>query len=249
MSIFSGKKINIDLHCHSNFSDGDFSVRELAEIFHKNKIEIASLTDHNSIKGCMEFKNALSEYKIKFIYGTEINIEIYSNREIHLLIYGFDLFNKNILKVFDKINSDISRNFLLKIKERSKKFSWKDNISEIINIFHDAGGYIFLAHPLIYFNNYDELENLIFNLSESGIDGLECYFKPYSDIEIKYLSMLAHKYDMLITGGSDFHYHKKESYDYEFPSINKSIEFNSPGIEIPLHVINNTLNLLLKNID
>src|SRR4030042_5937475 len=157
MSIFSEKKINIDLHCHSNISDGDFSVRKLAEIFHKNKIEIASLTDHNSIEGCIEFKNALSDYKIKFINGTEINVEMYNNKEIHLLIYSFDLFNKNTLKVFDKINSNLNKNFLLKIKERTKRKSWQDNISEIFNIFHEAGGDIFLAHPLIYFYNYDEI--------------------------------------------------------------------------------------------
>lgn len=39
----------IDLHMHTTYSDGKYSVLELLDRLNKNKIKIASITDHNSI--------------------------------------------------------------------------------------------------------------------------------------------------------------------------------------------------------
>ena len=40
---------NIDLHIHSNFSDGKLSPKEIIDIAIKNKIQTISITDHDGI--------------------------------------------------------------------------------------------------------------------------------------------------------------------------------------------------------
>ena len=40
----------VDLHIHSNLSDGDKSVKELIDILKQKKIELFSITDHDSVE-------------------------------------------------------------------------------------------------------------------------------------------------------------------------------------------------------
>lgn len=43
--------MKIDLHIHSNYSDGVLSVFQIIDEAVKNKVQIISITDHDSIKG------------------------------------------------------------------------------------------------------------------------------------------------------------------------------------------------------
>lgn len=46
----------IDLHLHTNHSDGTDSVEELLENAEKQKLEIISITDHNSVGAYFELE-------------------------------------------------------------------------------------------------------------------------------------------------------------------------------------------------
>lgn len=46
----------IDLHLHTNHSDGIDSVEELLENAERQKIEIISITDHNSVDAYYELE-------------------------------------------------------------------------------------------------------------------------------------------------------------------------------------------------
>lgn len=76
---------------------------------------------------------------------------------------------------------------------------------EAITLIKKAGGIAILAHPITLKLNYDELRIEIKKLKEVGLDGIECYNSIHSSDDIKELIKIAEEYDMLITGGSDYH--------------------------------------------
>jgi predicted metal-dependent phosphoesterase TrpH len=64
-----------------------------------------------------------------------------------------------------------------------------------------AGGIPVLAHPLTCVDP----EPVIRDLAAAGLKGLEVYCSGYSSEQISSLSSLAGKYNLISTGGSDFH--------------------------------------------
>ncbi len=80
----------IDLHFHSNYSDGLLSVEELAVLIRAKGLKYCSLTDHNSVAGLVELREILKNTEIIFIPGVELNA-LYGDNEIHLLAYDFDI--------------------------------------------------------------------------------------------------------------------------------------------------------------
>ena len=64
-----------------------------------------------------------------------------------------------------------------------------------------AGGLPVLAHPA----NIDDLEELLVELKEAGLVGLEAYYNGYHRKVIDRLVSLAAKHGLIISGGSDFH--------------------------------------------
>ena len=80
---------------------------------------------------------------------------------------------------------------------------------EAINVIKAAGGIPVWAHPLggegeKHLNEKDFLPKLV-TMIDCGIQGLECYYSRYSDSEIELLKKCANKYNLYITGGSDYH--------------------------------------------
>lgn len=74
-----------------------------------------------------------------------------------------------------------------------------------INAIKNAGGIPVLAHPMLYRLEPARLETLIAELKEMGIEGLETYYSGNVSNDEDVVRHLALKYDLLMTGGSDFH--------------------------------------------
>lgn len=87
----------IDLHIHTNHSDGNFTPTEIVDKAHKLGLDIISITDHDSINGLAEAINYGKELGIEVIPGVEISTDI-DNKEIHLLGYFFDIHNEELHK-------------------------------------------------------------------------------------------------------------------------------------------------------
>jgi len=73
---------------------------------------------------------------------------------------------------------------------------------EAIGMILKSGGIPVLAHP--YFGNMVD-SRFIKKLINMGLKGLEIYYSKHPPNVIKELLLLAEKYDLLITGGSDCH--------------------------------------------
>lgn len=76
-----------------------------------------------------------------------------------------------------------------------------------------AGGVPILAHPILYRMSDERLDNLVKRLKAAGLMGLEAIYSTYEPREERDMKALAGKYDLLVSGGSDFHGTNKKDID------------------------------------
>ena len=76
--------LRVDLHCHSNFSDGTLTPTELVELAQKQGVSALALTDHNTSYGLKEFMEAGKNSDVITIPGCEFSTE-WRGKEIHIV--------------------------------------------------------------------------------------------------------------------------------------------------------------------
>lgn len=75
---------------------------------------------------------------------------------------------------------------------------------DAVHLIASANGLPVIAHP-VDLPGLDELRNWLPGLCEAGLVGLETYYGPYTTAQEQALHALADKYDLIPTGGTDFH--------------------------------------------
>ena len=130
------KKLNeegykvVDMHLHSNNSiDCKTKIKEIVDLAKRKNIGIA-VTDHNTIKGCLE----VSKYNVFLIPAIEVSCK----EGCHMLVYFYNInelkkfFNKHIKNnMYNKMRTRLTHKNLIKI---SKKYEC------IISAAHPFGG-------------------------------------------------------------------------------------------------------------
>ena len=252
----------IDLHTHTNYSDGDLSPYELIKLAIEKRVGILGITDHNTLDGIKQIDKTNSlivDSGIQIIDGVELSAKVSKGR-MHILGYDIDINNVNINKEMEKIK-DNSINSVLSIMEQIKRdygivFGYSD-IKELVNSNHNLGrpdlaklcvkygyassiqdafnkylieaynktrstskglsyqecielilqskGIPILAHPKSLELPEKEFLILLKEMINSGLKGIEVYHSSHTEEEIKYYLEIANKYDLLISGGSDYH--------------------------------------------
>lgn len=259
----------IDLHIHTTYSDGTDTIQELLKKAEEKKLEIISITDHDSIDAYLEIEqnpNLKTFFSGKIVTGCEFKT-FYKGISIEILGYNFNykkikmpnLNQKEIqeyyLKTFENIlnrygfkynKEELFVDFnnpekhyagyivakeLLKHPENAllieqvggfdentffrKQQCNKDSIffideskffpevSQVIEIIHEAGGLAFLAHPYLYYTDNDKLIEDI--LSSTKIDGIECIYPLFSMEQRKKILEFARIYHKYTSGGTDYH--------------------------------------------
>ena len=77
---------------------------------------------------------------------------------------------------------------------------------EVIDVLHHAGGIAVLAHPVtLQIKNALELETTIARYVHYGLDGIEVDHPAQSQAQRQQFMQLALRFDLVTTGGSDFH--------------------------------------------
>lgn len=79
------------------------------------------------------------------------------------------------------------------------------NPQEAIRLIRKAGGFPALAHPVQYKLGWAKTEAMIQELKEMGLMGIEVYYSSHTRSDSLRLKELCLRYDLLPTGGSDFH--------------------------------------------
>lgn len=252
----------IDLHTHTNYSDGDLSPDELVELAISRNIGTLAITDHNTIRG-IKAVNRDSEMVvdsgIKIVNGIELSAKSETGR-MHILGYGIDLENEYLNNKMNELR-DNSINSVLSIMEQIKRdygitFTYEDikelvcanhnlgrpdvaklcvkygyalsvqdafdkylvdaynktrsttkklSYDECLGLIRDSGGVPVLAHPKSLELDNDELVHLIENMIDCGLMGIEVYHSSHSSEEMDLYLKMAHKYGLLVSGGSDYH--------------------------------------------
>lgn len=85
--------------------------------------------------------------------------------------------------------------------------------SQAVELILQAGGIPILAHPPLYHMGNDRLETLVSFLKEDGLMGIEVFYSTYSNQDVRDMQRHAEKYDLLVSGGSDFHGANKPGLD------------------------------------
>lgn len=79
------------------------------------------------------------------------------------------------------------------------------NALEAVKFIKSIGGISSLAHPKLTGLSDGTLEKFVLLLKEEGLDALEVYYPEQSQRETDNYKKLCDKYNLLYTGGSDFH--------------------------------------------
>lgn len=166
-----------------------------------------------------ELNDKMDELKVNSIYAiiaclNQIRIDyniVFSEEEIKNIInrkgnIGRPLVAKLLVK-YGYVNTvkEAFDKYLNASYQKTRKTNKGINYEECIRLIKEANGISVLAHPNQLLLNDTELENTLKKLISCGLDGIEVYHSGHSKEEVEKYLYLADKYNLLISGGSDFH--------------------------------------------
>lgn len=251
----------IDLHVHTNISDGTLTPTEVVHRAANLNLAAIAITDHDTVAGVKEAKQtaiklAKTKIEIEVISGVEISAE-YKGQDIHVLgLYvdendealvhqlslalakrdernelmaarlredGIDIHVKDLY--FGEPNTVITRAHFARyltehhyVKNNDSAFSRYLNSNtkyyvprtymtplDAITLIKNAGGIPVLAHPLLYKLDINGVEELIAYVKSLGIEGIETIYSNNTGFDEGIIRRYVNKYDLLMTGGSDYH--------------------------------------------
>ena len=80
---------NVDLHCHSNVSDGVLTPAELAARAQRNGVDIWALTDHDELDGIGAARAAAAVLGLGYVAGVEISVT-WAGHTVHIVGLNID---------------------------------------------------------------------------------------------------------------------------------------------------------------
>ncbi|ACV68009.1 PHP domain-containing protein [Desulfohalobium retbaense] len=246
----------IDLHTHSNASDGTLTPRELIALARQEQVAAVALTDHDTTMGLPEAIEAGRELGVEVIPGCELSVD-FPGGMMHVLglwlpkhprhlqkilqdlrnkrntrnermiaklqAAGVGITSSEILKmagdaavgrphiaqalVGKNIAVDFNDAFHRFIGPEGMAYVPKDKLSpkKAIAALREEEATVILAHPFSLGLSAEELEKEVAHLKSLGLDGIEAYYPEHSPELIRHCESLAERYDLLLSGGSDFH--------------------------------------------
>lgn len=252
----------IDMHTHTNYSDGDLSPQDLIRLATEKGISTLAITDHNTIEGIKHVDrndSLIMDSGIKIVNGIELSAKL-ANGRMHILGYDIDLDNEALNKKMDSLR-DNSINSVLSIMEQIKRdygiiFKY-DDIKNLVNANHNlgrpdlaklcvkygysstiqdafdkylvdaynktrqtsrglqyqecmelicnSGGIPVLAHPKSLNRSEKDFLILLRDMINCGLKGIEVYHSSHTKEEMQYFLEIANEFNLLVSGGSDFH--------------------------------------------
>ena len=134
--------------------------------------------------------------------------EVVKNYNISLLNIAESMVNNgyvyNVHEAFQKYLNKMKQEFF------KRKYLTAEKCIELIKRSH---GVPVLAHPSRMGLNFLDLEDRVKKLKNSGLEGLEIFHPDVDFDNQQFLKCLASKYNLVITGGSDFHGKNKADND------------------------------------
>ena len=103
--------MRIDLHMHSNCSDGSLPPRELVKIVKQYDVKVMALTDHDTVAGIGEALAAGVNEELVVVPGVELSIDypLKGKAHLHLLGLFIDPNNEPLKKELDWLRDERSK--------------------------------------------------------------------------------------------------------------------------------------------
>ena len=123
----------IDLHTHSNYSDGTDSPSELINKALAAGVTTIALTDHDSVAGISEAQSALRP-GLSLVPGAEISCQTDDGISVHMLGLLFDLNNADLISTMEKTRENRHgrmQRIIQRINEAGIDISMADVLAEL----------------------------------------------------------------------------------------------------------------------
>ncbi|GHT58882.1 phosphatase [Spirochaetia bacterium] len=247
----------IDLHTHSNASDGSLSPRALIQEAAKRDLSAIALTDHDTINGLEDAKNEAAIRGIRFIPGIEIEITNKGPGEFHLLGLGITRPSpafRDAVGELSRLREARNREILDKMHEFSVEAAYEEvqalsgghsvgrphfasllvnrgivknreqafsrylgvgkpfyvpkaglDFEQAAALIRESGGIPVLAHPMSLYVAWGRLPDMIRELKDKGLMGIEAWHPTAKPRACRRLEELGNSLGLYITAGSDFH--------------------------------------------
>lgn len=167
----------VDMHIHTNASDGTWTVDEVLELIIKNNIKVFSITDHNTIINSVKMKNIVPK-DINFIIGTEIS-STYKGQEYHITAYDFNHEDEKLNELLE-FNQRSMNDYNRKTVEYLKDIRKIDDIQDYYSYEYDIcrGGW----KSLNYLIDKDIIQNMNEYFQITASYNEKAYFKNPKEI-------------------------------------------------------------------
>ena len=147
-----------DLHLHTNYSDGEFSVEDLLKQIYASNLKYFSITDHDSID-CIKDIYKFNLGDLIFIKGIEISSILDGKYKMHILGYNIDENNSELLDVISFLKKSRIKRFYELANSLFDKYNFKINKKDLDEIIEKVNipGKTHLAKLMI---NYGYVESV-----------------------------------------------------------------------------------------
>lgn len=254
--------MSVDLHTHSNRSDGSDEPAELVRKAAVKNLTAVALTDHDTLEGIDEARGAANELPIELIPGVEISCE-WAPGAMHLVMLFLSPGNGPMQSRLEELQASRSqRNY--RIADRLRQLGIDITMDEVIEesrvgvvgrphfaailvrkgvvvdiptaftdyLGNQAPAYVprlrlepeeaiglarasgavpVLSHPhTLGHTSADEFAATYRRLTAAGLVGIDAYYGDYTPEQRDDLAGIARSFDLIPSGGSDYHGSYKE---------------------------------------
>lgn len=125
--------MKIDLHVHTQESDGILSVEEVVNLAHTNNVKILGITDHESTEGIAKAQSLAKRFDIKIVPGVEL-LTNYQGQEVHLLGYFKDINHPDLQARLREIRAQrtaLAHDMVERLNKDGLALKWQDVKREV----------------------------------------------------------------------------------------------------------------------
>lgn len=152
-------------------------------------------------------QNARVEQTLQIIdnLNKKENINIKMEDITSLVAKGGSIGRPHIAKAITKVggSKNVVEAYVKYINNESPIYVQRKTVSpqEAVETIYESNGIPVFAHPC----DTDKAEELVKDLINCGLRGIEAYHRKHSPAMVEYYSSMAEKYGLIVTGGSDYH--------------------------------------------
>ncbi|WP_165000327.1 PHP domain-containing protein [Anaerophilus nitritogenes] len=127
----------IDMHVHTNASDGIFSPTQIVEWAYKKGLRGIAITDHDTVDGIVEAVYTSKKYGgFLLVPGIEFSC-IYDGKEVHILGYFIDYTHQELINITKEIK-DYRLKRIKKMIQKLQEINISIDFDEVKNIVKDG---------------------------------------------------------------------------------------------------------------